>query len=189
MDSVYLGCWKKSTLERIGLFDEELVRNQDDELNLRLIKAGYKIWQSPRIKSWYYPRASIRALFKQYVQYGYWKVKVIQKHKIPASLRHIIPGSFTGILILIVFLSPLSILFVWLFLGLIGFYSLVNILATIITCSELLSFKFLPVMPLIFAAYHFGYGYGFIRGIIDFVIFRQKKVNHNLTKITRDFNV
>ena len=58
--------------ERIGLFDETLMRNQDDELNLRLMRAG-GIWQSPRIKSWYSPRRSLRTLFQQYRQYGYWK--------------------------------------------------------------------------------------------------------------------
>jgi succinoglycan biosynthesis protein ExoA len=53
VDTVTYGCWRKSTLERIGLFDETLVRNQDDELNLRLIRAGGRIWQNPRIMSWY----------------------------------------------------------------------------------------------------------------------------------------
>ena len=81
VDTVTYGCWYKETLLRLGLFDEELIRSQDDELNLRLIRSGGKIWQSPQIKSWYRPRASLKALFKQYEQYGYWKVRVIQKHK------------------------------------------------------------------------------------------------------------
>jgi succinoglycan biosynthesis protein ExoA len=51
VDTVYLGCWPREVFDRVGLFDEELVRNQDDEFNLRLTRAGGKIWQSPRIKS------------------------------------------------------------------------------------------------------------------------------------------
>src|SRR5215468_7328772 len=94
VDTVYLGCWPREVFDRIGFFDEELVRNQDDEFNLRLSRAGGLIWQSPRIKSWYHPRDSLIALFRQYTQYGYWKVRVIQKHKLPASVRHLVPGSF-----------------------------------------------------------------------------------------------
>src|SRR6266516_3597262 len=58
VDSVYLGCWRRGTFERFGYFDEELVRNQDDEHNLRIIRGGGKIWQSTKIKSWYRPRGS-----------------------------------------------------------------------------------------------------------------------------------
>ena len=74
VDSVYLGCWRREVFDRIGLFDEDLVRNQDDEFNLRLVRSGGRIWQSPRIRSWYRPRNSLRNLFRQYAQYGYWKV-------------------------------------------------------------------------------------------------------------------
>src|SRR5205823_12095039 len=90
VDTVYLGCWRREIFDRIGFFDEELVRNQDDEFNLRLSRAGGLIWQSPRIKSWYHPRASLRSLWRQYAQYGYWKVRVIQKHGLPASMRHVV---------------------------------------------------------------------------------------------------
>ena len=94
VDTVPYGCYKTTTLLQIGMFDEDLARNQDDELNLRLTRRGGIIWQSPCIKSWYYPRERLYQLFKQYMQYGYWKVRVIQKHRIPASWRHLIPGFF-----------------------------------------------------------------------------------------------
>ena len=96
IDTVPYGCWRKETLERLGLFDEHLVRNQDDELNLRLIRAGGKIWQSPDIVSWYSPRATLKALFVQYFQYGFWKAAVIRKHKLPGSWRHLIPVTFVA---------------------------------------------------------------------------------------------
>src|SRR5882762_4201875 len=100
VDTVIYGCWKKSVFERIGYFDEELVRNQDDEHNLRLTRAGGKIYQSTRIRSWYHVRGSLKALFRQYMQYGYWKVLVIRKHQAPASFRHLVPGIFVGCLCL-----------------------------------------------------------------------------------------
>lgn len=184
VDTVTYGCWKKETLEMIGLFDEELVRNQDDELNLRIVRNGGKIWQSPCIKSWYYPRSTITALFKQYMQYGYWKVKVIRKHKIPASLRHIIPGGFVGCLIIFSVLAPINVAVMWLLLGLMGLYFFASVLAALVTCCKPSLYKFLPVMPVVFAAYHIGYGYGFLRGVVDF-IFLQKGGHHSFAAITR----
>ncbi|MFL5625731.1 MAG: glycosyltransferase family 2 protein [Ktedonobacteraceae bacterium] len=168
VDAVYLGCWRKATLEQIGGFDEELVRNQDDELSLRLMRAGAKLWQSPRIRSWYYPRASLRALFNQYAQYGYWKVRVIQKHKLPASIRHLVPGSFVASLIILTGLSCFSHTARWFLVGLVSCYVVANLGASLLTCRTPAIFRYLPVMPLIFAAYHFGYGYGFLRGLVDF---------------------
>src|SRR4029453_3835891 len=94
VDTVYLGCWRREVFDRIGFFDPELIRHQDDGFNLRLSQAGGLIWQSPRIQSWYHPRASLRSLWRQYVQYGYWKVRVIQKHGVPASARLLVPAAF-----------------------------------------------------------------------------------------------
>ena len=73
LDTVYLGCWRRSTLERLGGFDESLVRNQDDELNLRTIRSGGIVWQSPGIVSWYTPRSSMRLLFWQYFSTAFGK--------------------------------------------------------------------------------------------------------------------
>src|SRR5688572_1516136 len=61
-DTVFGGVYRCEVFERIGFFDEGLVRNQDDEFNLRLTRAGGKIWQSPRIRSWYQPRSSLLSL-------------------------------------------------------------------------------------------------------------------------------
>src|SRR5207237_2775783 len=92
VDTVIYGCWKKDIFERVGYFDEELVRNQDDEHNLRIVRSGGKVYQSPRIYSWYRVRDSFKALLRQYMQYGYWKVLVSRKHQLPASIVHGVPG-------------------------------------------------------------------------------------------------
>ncbi len=91
VDTVTYGCWRRDNLIRLGLFDVEFVRNQDDELNLRIVRSGGLVWQSPSIISWYRPRRSLGHLFRQYFQYGFWKVAVIRKHRLPASWRHIVP--------------------------------------------------------------------------------------------------
>ena len=184
VDSVYLGCWKKLTLQEIGLFDEELVRNQDDELNYRIIQKGGKIWQTPHIKSTYYPRSSIIALFKQYRQYGYWKIKVIQKHKIPASISQIVPGLFIAILFLFGFMGFFSGFAKTTFAYLLYSYSCVLIIASILTVIKEMKLKYLPVLPMIYAAFHFGYGFGFLQGIIDMMLL-SKSGRKSLAELTR----
>jgi glycosyltransferase involved in cell wall biosynthesis len=192
VDTVYLGCWRKQSFERFGYFDEELVRNQDDEHNLRIIRGGGKIWQSPRIKSWYKPRGSLSALFKQYMQYGYWKVRVIQKHKLPASWRHLVPGTFVFTLMLLALCSLLSAF--WLcgpwsmvppiaFCAVLAAYAVALLSASFHTASWT-EWKLVPVLPLVFGCYHFGYGFGFLRGILDFVILRRG-ASVSFTKLTR----
>jgi len=173
VDTVYLGCWPRTVFDRVGLFDEELVRNQDDEFNLRLTLTGGRIWQSPRIKSWYSPRESLKALFRQYFQYGYWKVRVILKHKMPASLRHLAPGGF----VLLFTILPLASLWwspaAWGWLALTGTYCVGNLAASFLTASRL-EWKLLPLLPLVFACYHFAYGYGFLRGVLNFAILHRR---------------
>ena len=172
-DTVIYGSWRRQTLLDIGLFDEELVRNQDDELNLRLTRAGGVIWQSARIRSWYQPRPSLSALWKQYGQYGYWKVRVIQKHKLPASWRHVVPGAFVGSVAL---LTPLALFSGWaraLWLLAVGSYVVANLSASLWTCRRPRDWRFLPALPLVFGAYQISYGYGFLRGVLDFLLLKR----------------
>ena len=184
VDSVYLGCWYKSTLMDIGLFDEELVRNQDDELNLRLVRQGLTVWQSPAIKSFYFPRSSLFQLFKQYSQYGYWKVRVIQKHHLPASMRHLVPSLFVILLAISAILSPFSKMAFTIFIASTSLYLSINIIVSIITCKKFENIKYLFAIPFIFICFHFGYGWGFLRGIWDFIILKQSS-NSKYQKLTR----
>jgi glycosyltransferase involved in cell wall biosynthesis len=175
VDTVHLGCWPRDVFDRIGFFDEELVRNQDDEFNLRLSRAGGLIWQSPRIKSWYHPRASLGSLWRQYAQYGYWKVRVIQKHCLPASVRHLVPAAFvlTMLTLPIVALFWPWVLWIWSALGIL--YSVGNLAASV-AAARRSNWTLFPVLPAVFACYHFGYGYGFLRGIWDFIFLRRTPV-------------
>jgi succinoglycan biosynthesis protein ExoA len=167
VDTVTYGCWWKSTLERLGLFDEFFVRNQDDELNLRLIRQGGKIWQTPLIRSWYRPRASLISLARQYSQYGYWKVQVMKKHGVPASWRHLVPGAFVAALAVLGLTAPFARLSAVAFLAVAGAYALANLAASAVACRSTENLSLLPVMPLVFASYHLSYGFGFLRGVWD----------------------
>jgi glycosyltransferase involved in cell wall biosynthesis len=93
-DTVYMGMWPRAVFERVGLFDEELVRNQDDELSYRIRKAGGRIIVSPAMRSRYQNRQSWRKLVRQFYEYGLWKTRVLQKHPRQMSIRHYVPPGF-----------------------------------------------------------------------------------------------
>lgn len=169
VDTVIYGCWKKSVFDRIGLFDEELVRNQDDEHNLRLIRAGGKIYQSPRIRSWYCVRGSLTALFRQYMQYGYWKVLVIRKHQTAASLRHVVPGAFVGALCILTLLGIFWTPGLWAAADLMLLYTVAALLLSFAIAART-KWSLFPALPAVVWCFHFGYGYGFLRGVVDFVV-------------------
>lgn len=96
VDNFYLGAFRPEALARAGLFDETLVRNQDDELNLRIRRSGGFIVLDPTIRVAYTPRGSLGAVFRQYYQYGLWKVPVMRKHGQVLSARSLAPIVFTS---------------------------------------------------------------------------------------------
>ena len=174
VDTVPYGCWRKSTFDRIGSFDETLDRNQDDELNLRIISQGGKIWQSPRIVSWYRPRTTLRSVFRQYFQYGFWKVAVIRKHHKLASWRHVIPGASLACGMALVCgsmvaklsrASRLSETLLIPFGLLMGLYGIASLGAAAYAAAKN-GWRYLPILPAVFAIYHVSYGLGFLLGLL-----------------------
>jgi glycosyltransferase involved in cell wall biosynthesis len=183
VDTVYLGCWHRDIFQRLGGFDEELVRNQDDEFNLRIRRQGGMVWQSRDIKSWYQPRSSLRDLFRQYMQYGYWKVRVIRKHRLPASWRHLVPPLLVLSLILAALGSWVSPATLSAALIVFGLYAAGLVAAAIVTARSS-EWMLLPVLPAVFLCFHIGYGFGFLRGIVDFVI-RRRSPASDMSSISR----
>ena len=92
-DTVPFPAYTLTTIEAAGPYDEELVRNQDDEYNYRIRGLGGDLLLDPALRSRYYSRASLRKLWRQYFQYGYWKVRVLQKHPKQMSLRQFVPAA------------------------------------------------------------------------------------------------
>lgn len=172
-DTVTSPMYPYQVFEKIGFFDEELIRNQDDDFNFRVTKAGGKIWFDADISLKYYVRGNYKNLWKQFFQYGYWKVYVNQKHRTFTTIRQLIPPLF--VLYLILFL------FTWLFgatVGLTGSFPLIVYLAlTAITSNRLVQqddelrfgdvFKTFPLL-------HISYGLGYLKGVIDFILLNKK---------------
>jgi glycosyltransferase involved in cell wall biosynthesis len=167
VDSVFMGaCWRK-TYEKIGGFDEELIRNQDDEFSYRLRKAGGKIICNPKIRSRYFNRSSLIGLFKQYFQYGFYKVRVLQKHPRQMSPRQFVPPLFVLNLVIAILLTILAN-WGWVILAAVaGSYLIANFAASLVTAAKK-GWQHLPRLPLVFATIHISYGLGFLAGLIKF---------------------
>ena len=170
VDTVYLGAWPIHVFKKIGLFDEELVRDQDDEFNYRLRSSGGRILLSPKINSSYTVRSSPLSLWRQYFQYGFWKVRVLQKHPKQMSLRQFVPFLFVSAITLSLILT-LLFNWGWVFLvSLVGFYLASNLLASVLTFNKYrLEKELLSFLPLAFSIIHIGYGCGFLLGLFRFL--------------------
>jgi GT2 family glycosyltransferase len=167
VDTVYLGAWPREVFRRIGLFDEEMVRNQDDEMNYRLRSQGGRILLTPRIRSQYYNRTSPRALWRQYFQYGFWKVRVLQKHPRQMRPRQFIPALFLVALMISLALTPVAEGARYVFGFIAGTYFLATVVASILQRKGR-SWRVLPWLPITFATLHLAYGSGFLIGLVRF---------------------
>jgi succinoglycan biosynthesis protein ExoA len=167
VDTVYMGAWKREIFDHIGLFDEEQVRNQDDEFNYRLLSHGGKILLCPRIKSRYYNRSTPRSLWRQYFQYGYWKVRVMQKVTRQMRMRQFVPPLFVATLLFSFLITPFSEMAKWV-LGLtLGSYMVANIgISALAAARE--EWNLFPPIFLSFSMLHIAYGAGFLVGLVRF---------------------
>jgi glycosyltransferase involved in cell wall biosynthesis len=96
--TVYLGAFTRSALDRVGGYDESMVRAQDWEMNLRIRESGGLIWFTPKMRVTYRPRGSIRALANQYFDYGRWRREVVRRHPSTVSARYLAaPVAVTGV--------------------------------------------------------------------------------------------
>ncbi len=162
-DTVAFGAFKKETLIEVGLYDEKFTRNQDDELNFRLIESGKKIFITPKIKFYYYPRDKYSKLFSQYYQYGWWKVEVLRKHGKPARLTHLIPGLFVTFVTLGLPLAMLNQIFLYFYSSVLSLYFLILMGVTFST-QKLKKIKNKIRLAYVIFILHISYGLGFIAG-------------------------
>ena len=175
VDTVPFGAYRREVFNKIGLFNERLIRNQDLEFNLRLKKAGGKILLVPDIVSYYYARSTLRALAKNNFSNGYWVIYSTKFAKMPFSVRHLIPFFFVlsicGSLILSFIYRPFICLFVLVFVA----YLISNILFSL-GISFKKGFKYFIPVVLSFAILHFSYGFGSMCGLIKLMSTRLKKL-------------
>jgi glycosyltransferase involved in cell wall biosynthesis len=169
-------CYPKRIFEKVGSFDEEMVKNQDDEFNFRLRKAGGSIYFAPEIRSYYYVRPSLRTLWNQYFRFGLYKVRVFQKHPAQLSLRHFVPAALVAGLVLSLSLALFDQLFGYVFLFTALAYVAASLIASFLICRRQ-GFKYFLVLPAVFATLHFSYGAGFIWGFVKFFSKWRKRLS------------
>ncbi len=155
-DTVYLGVFEKSKLEKVGGYDERFTRAQDWELNFRLRQDGGIIWFDPDLVVTYRPRPNLRALAKQYFEYGRWRRAVTRSHKGTVNFRYLAPP-VTLILCLISLLAGSAFGPLY-FLPLAG-YLIGNLLGALIIGKTPIEKLMLPA---VLATMHFSWGAGFL---------------------------
>lgn len=165
VDTVAFPAYPRAVLDKAGKFDEELVRNQDDEYNYRLRKMGCRLLLAPDVRSKYFSRASMKKLWSQYFQYGYWKVRVLQKHPAQMSPRQFAPPAFA--LALCTSAAAAMMLPASPFYDIIpAVYLFLNLTASLMSARKNPAYFF--VLPVIFFTIHFSYGLGFLKGLAAF---------------------
>lgn len=178
-DTVPFGCYKREVFEKTGPFDTDLVRNQDDEFNGRLLNLGGKIYLIPQVIINYTARDTLCKMRQMYYQYGLYKPLVNKKLGAPATVRQFFPLLFLlGLLVggICSIFSPFilqlytTILLIYLFVGIV-----VGSMGAIRTHQPLL----VLLMPYVFFNIHMSYGLGYLVGIFSVIRNKSVQVSNN----------
>jgi glycosyltransferase involved in cell wall biosynthesis len=171
VDTVPFGCYRREVFGRVGFFDEELVRNQDDEFNHRLLAAGGRILLVPDVVSTYRARGTLRQLGRMYYQYGYFKPLAVRKLGHLPTVRQLAPAALVLGFISTALLSPSFGLMRVGFAALALSYA-VPILAAAAATRGSLAFR--AALAAALPVLHFSYGIGYLRGAVRFLLFRKR---------------
>lgn len=166
--TVYLGCFRRSALERVGGYDETMVRAQDWELNHRIRQTGGLVWFTPQLHVTYRPRPDLASLARQYFEYGRWRREVARRHPETVSLRYLAPPAVViavsgGTLVGLAGIARRSPALAVAGLSMPAVYAIANLLASV-RSSRGLPPEAGRLMPAVFATMHGAWGLGFLRG-------------------------
>ncbi|WP_440067624.1 ExoA family glycosyltransferase [Streptosporangium sp. OZ121] len=156
-DTVYLGVFRRSALERVGGYDEHFQRAQDWEMNHRIRETGGLVWFQPRMRVSYRPRPDLKALAKQYFHYGRWRRVVARTHEGTINLRYLAPPLAVLAILAGLVVSP----FFWPGLLIPGGYLAAILAGSAVTGSGLPA-SALVRLPLVYVTMHMSWGWGFL---------------------------
>ena len=157
-DSVYLGVFRRSALDRVGGYDETFTRAQDWEMNYRIRASGGLVWFSPTLSVSYRPRHSLAALARQYFHYGRWRRQVMRAHPGSVNLRYLAPpAAVLGVLAGLVLSTFLS---VWA-LTAPAAYLLLDVVGSLLI-GRGLPWRAWLALPVVIATMHMAWGVGFL---------------------------
>lgn len=176
VDTVPFGCYPRRVFNEVGLYDVELVRNQDDELNARIIQHGGKIYLLPDLVVEYYARDTIKKTYRMFYQYGLYKPLVNKKLGTPATIRQFVPVAFVlGILFCLV----LGIWLHWLYLILRIVLVAYVLIGFLVGARRQCNWRENLILPIVFFAVHWGYGWGYLNGGFKILLRRDWNVSVN----------
>jgi len=176
VDTVPFGCWPRHVFDKVGMFDIELVRNQDDEFNGRITKTGGKIYLIPSVKVKYYARDKVGKVARMFYQYGLFKPLVNKKLGSPATVRQFIPLLLVCGLCLGAAISLLWHPFIWAYLSGITVYFL---LALLFSLQYSHSLKQILTQMWTYVVVHTSYGWGYIVGLWKILTNKSFTANNN----------
>lgn len=164
VDTVPFGCFPRDVFQRVGLFDEEMVRNQDDEFNHRILRKGGRVLLLPDVVCYYYARGSFRQVARMFYQYGAFKPLVARKSGRIMTIRQLVPAAFVlglgGSAVGSLLWSPL----IWGTAGIAAAYS-----AAVLACAARVAAshgrRCALALTAVFPIVHLSYGIGFLRGL------------------------
>lgn len=176
VDTVPFGCFNRVIFDKIGYFDEDLIRNQDDEFNGRIIKNGGKIYLIPDILIKYFARDSIRKVFQMFYQYGLFKPLVNKKLGRPATIRQFFPLIFVIELLIGPFFWLISNWFIWLYLSVLALYITLTFLFSLQKTHKIIE---ILIQSWVYFVVHFSYGWGYLCGLFRLLFNKYYIVSSN----------
>lgn len=179
VDTVPFGCFRKSLFDKVGLYDTDMIRNQDDELNGRIIKNGGKIYLLPDVEIKYFARDKISKVRKMFYQYGLYKPLGNKKLGSPATIRQFFPllfviGLVVGLILCLLF--PVLLPF---YGAVIVLHLLIGVIEGIKSARKTYKYGCIFFMPYIFLNMHISYGIGYLRGMYNLLFHRGFEVKVN----------
>jgi len=169
VDTIAFFCCRRELFERIGLFDEDLLRSQDAEFNARLIGQGGRVLLIPDIVAKYYTRATVRQLSRMFFQYGYFKPLVARKVGRVMTLRQVVPALFVAGMGSLALLSPWVPAAALTFVGITAIYG-AGALAAAAHAATRHGARSALALPLVFPVLHMSYGVGFLRRTLELTL-------------------
>ena len=164
--TVPFGAFRREVFARVGFFNEEMVRHQDYEFNYRLRKSGGRILLLPWLRVKYYVRSNLKALWRQYWGYGFWKGRMLRSYPESLKLRHLVPPLFVLALAASACLAMVSTRGLWSLALLLGAYVAFLLAATVVIAVKG-SAGVAPILPVILSIMHVSWGAAVWRGLFS----------------------
>ena len=166
VDTVPFGAFRRELIDRIGMFDETLLTNEDYEFNTRIRQSGGKVWMDPSIRSVYFARSSLKELAQQYWRYGYWKAQMLRRYPKSIRWRQVLPPLFMFTLISLGLFSLMWYLARWMLAIIVLLYTIVIVVAGMKMSFRNKEISMSLGVPLAIATIHFSFGTALLWGLV-----------------------